>query len=84
MNRTFTVNFNCTPTELADEFWEMSTHEQLATLHTIQKRLFVIPADGELHLVRMRNTFNANQNKEYKEEVKHFVTQLYEYLCKEE
>ena len=84
MNRTFTVDFNCTPTELADEFWGMYPYEQLATLHAMYTRFFRRPEDGKMQLEEIARVLNANPNKEYKEEIKHFVMRLYEYLCKED
>lgn len=83
MTRTFTEDFSCTPTELADEFWKMSAMEQIEALHAIQTRFFVIPADGESQLASMGLYFNTYYGEEYKKAVKHFIAQLQEYLFKE-
>lgn len=83
---TVTKDIHLTPTELATEFWNMDTCEQISTLHCIFKRFTVNPNQGELQLGSIANKLNneSNYNEYYRAEVKAFVTKLYEYLVKED
>lgn len=83
MLRTFTEAIHISTQELANEFWNMSAHDQIIALHAIQKLFFATPTDGKMELSFMSHALETH-DKEFKEKVKYFVTQLYEYLCKED
>ena len=83
MIKSFTEEVHCTPTELADEFWDKSAKEQIIVLHSLNTRFFKSEEKGHMQMVSMLNELNSINDKSYKADVKHFVTTLYEYLVKE-
>lgn len=84
MIRTFIEEVHCTPTELADEFWDMDAKDQLIVLHALNNRFFNNKSnDGLMQLEFMANFMSENLPKDYSTDIKHLVSHLYEYLVKE-
>ncbi len=83
MMRTFTEEVHCTPTELADEFWDKSAKEQIIILRCLNTRFFKDKEKGHMQMVGMFNELKNIDDENYKTDVKNFVTELYEYLVKE-
>lgn len=83
MIRTFTEEVHCTPTEIADEFWEKTAKEQIIILRCLNTRFFKDKEKGLMQMARMSNELNNICDESYKADVKHFVTKLYEYVVKE-
>ena len=83
MNRTFTEEVHCTPTELADEFWDKSAKEQIIVLRSLNTRFFKDEEKGHMQMAAMFSELKSINNESYKADVKHFVRKLYEYLVEE-
>lgn len=83
MYRSFTEEVHCTPTELADEFWDKSAKEQIIVLRSLNTRLFKSEEKGHIQMASMLSELKSINDESYKADVKHFVTTLYEYLVKE-
>ena len=84
MLRTFSEEVHCTPTELADEFWNMDAKDQLIVLHALNNRFFKNKNnDGLLQLAFMADFMRKNLANDYSLDIKHFVSHLYDYLVKE-
>lgn len=82
MIRTFTEEVHCTSTELADEIWEKSAKDQITVLRCLNTRFFKNNEDGLLQMANMSMELENVKDENYKSDVKHFVTKLYEYIVK--
>ena len=83
MIKTFTEEVHCTSTEIADEIWEKDAREQIVILRCLNTRFFKNAIDGNVQLARIFGELEKC-DEEYKSDVKHFVTKLYEYLVEED
>lgn len=83
MLRTFTEEVHCTPTELADEIWNETSHEQIILLRSLNTRFFKDKEKGNLQMASMLIELNNISDESYKADVKHFVKKLYKYLVEE-
>ena len=72
MTRIFTEEVHCTPTELADELWDMNALDQLIFLHASNTRFFTDEEKGNLQMTRMFQELN-NCDEAY---VKEMLLQL--------
>lgn len=50
MIKTFTEEVHCTPTEIADEIWEMSGKEQIIVLRALNTRFFKDEGKGLMQM----------------------------------
>lgn len=82
MIRTFVEEIHCDPTELADEFWNMSDRRQLLVLSCLNTLFFKGEDEGDMQMAAMYLELNKCDAAR-KVNVKHFVSKLYEYLVEE-
>ncbi len=82
MLRTFIEEVHCSPTELAEEFWNMNALAQLICLHNLNTKFFTANEKGEAQMAEMSKKLDTC-DEDYAKEIKHFVTKLYEYIVKE-
>lgn len=82
MTRTFVEEVHCSPTELAEELWNMNALDQLIFLHNSNTKFFTVNEKGEAQMAGMFEEL-VNCDEDYAKEIKHFVTKLYEYIVGE-
>lgn len=79
MLRTFIEEVHSSPTELAEEFWNMNALHQLIFLHNANTKFFTVSEKGEAQMAEMFKEL-VSCDEDYAKEIKHFVTKLYEYI----